>query len=180
LDLNYYGGIEMGLFDKFKGLVGDAVDGIAGGQSGDKAEGKKEEIQNIFNAKVKDGGNYNVLAGINMVTTKKLTKEIRTYYNYIVGYKDGDDPEIVLISTTYDLVSVEEPVFCKKSECKRAEYLQNTGSFSILHPKLGDSPLDFSIIASAAWGSSGALIIPVSYVDEFTSFTEFFQNRFAK
>jgi hypothetical protein len=115
-----------------------------------------------------------------MVTTKKLTKEIRTYYNYIVGYKDGDDPEIVIISTTYDLVSVEEPVLCKKSECKKAAYLQNTGGFSISHPKLGDTPLEFAVIASAAWGSSGALIIPVSYVDEFTPFTEFFQNRFAK
>jgi hypothetical protein len=170
----------MGLFDKFKGLVGDTLSGIAEGQSGGSAEGKKEEIQNIFNAKVKDGEIYKILAGMNMVTTKKLTKEIRTYYNYIVGYKDGDDPEIVLISTTCDLVSVEEPVFCKRSECKKAVYLQNTGTFSISHSKLGDSPLDFGIIVSVAWGSSGALIIPVSYVDEFTPFTEFFQNRFAK
>jgi hypothetical protein len=170
----------MGLFDKVKGLVGDTLSGIAAGQSGGNAEGKKEEIRNIFNAKVKEGGRYNVLAGMNMVTTKKLTKEIRTYYNYIVGYQDGDDPEIVLISTTYDLASVEEPVFCKRSECKKAVYLQNTGSFSILHPQLGDTPVDFGIIASAAWGSSGALIIPVAYVDEFMPFTEFFQNRFAK
>jgi hypothetical protein len=170
----------MGLFDKFKGLVGDAVSGLAGGQSGGNAEGKKEEVRNIFNSKVKDGGSYKVLAGMYMVTTKKLTKEIRTYYNYIVGYKDGDDPEIVIISTTYDLASVEEPVLCKKSECNKAAYFQNTGGFSISHPKLGNTPLDFAIIASAAWGSSGALIIPVSYVDEFTPFTDFFQNRFAK
>jgi hypothetical protein len=63
--------------------------GMAEGQSGSNAEGKKEEIRNIFNAKVKDGESYNVLAGMNMVTTKKLTKEIRTYYNYLVGYKNG-------------------------------------------------------------------------------------------
>ncbi|MDR1656513.1 MAG: hypothetical protein LBT47_03005 [Deltaproteobacteria bacterium] len=170
----------MGLFDKLKGLVGDNLSGILGGQSGGNAEGKKEEVRNIFNAKVKDGESYKVLAGMNMVTTKKLTKEIRTYYNYILGYKDGDDPEIVIISTTNDLVSVEEPVFCNRSECKKAAYLQKTGSFSISHPKFNDTPLDFAIIASAAWGSSGALIIPVSYVDEFTPFTEFFQNRFAK
>ncbi|MDR2764003.1 MAG: hypothetical protein LBB90_03125 [Tannerella sp.] len=170
----------MGLFNKFKGLVGDAIGGIAGAQSSGNTEGKKEKIRNIFNAKVEDGGSYNVLAGMNMVTTKKLTKEIRTYYNYIVGYKDGDDPEIVIISTTNDLASVGEPVFCKKSECEKAEYHQNTGSFSISHPELGDAPLDFAIIASAAWGRLGALIIPVSYVDEFTPFTEFFQNRFAK
>ncbi|MDR2443807.1 MAG: hypothetical protein LBE31_09855 [Deltaproteobacteria bacterium] len=170
----------MGLFDKIKGMVGDKLSTIAGGQSGGSAEGKKEEIRNIFNAKVTDGESYKVLAAMNMVTTKKLTKEIRTYYNYIVGYKDGSDPEIVVISTTYDLGSVEEPVVCKRSECTKAEYLQNTGSFSISHPRFENSPLDFGIIASAAWGSSGALIIPVSYVDEFTPFTEFFQNRFAK
>jgi hypothetical protein len=170
----------MGLVDKFMGLIGNAISGLAGGQSGGNAEGKKEEIRNIFNSKVKDGESYKVLAGMNMVTTKKLTKEIRTYYNYLVGYKDGDDPEIVLISTTYDLVSVEEPVFCKKSECKKVVYFQNTGSFGISHPKLGDALLEFGIIASAAWGRSGALIIPVSYVDEYTPFTEFFQNRFAK
>jgi hypothetical protein len=119
---------------------------------------------------------------MNMVTTKKLTKEIRTYYNYLIGYKDGDDPEIVIISTSNDLASVDEPVICKKSECTKAVYLQNTGSFSVSHPKLGDGPVDFGIISSAAWGApgSGALIIPVSYLDEYTPFTEFFQNRFAK
>jgi hypothetical protein len=74
----------MGLLDKFKGLVSDTISGIAaGGQSGGNVEGKKEEIRNIFNSKVKDGESYNVLAGMNMVTTKKLTKEIRTYYNYL-------------------------------------------------------------------------------------------------
>jgi hypothetical protein len=131
---------------------------------------------------VKDGGNYTVLAGMNMVTTKKLTKEVRTYYNYLIGYKDGDDPEIALISTSNDLVSVDEPIICQKSECRKADYLQNTGSFSITHEKLGDTPVNFSLIASAAWGApgSGALIIPVSYLDEFTPFTEFFQNRFVK
>jgi hypothetical protein len=170
----------MGLFDKFVGLVGDAVSGVAGGQSGSNAEGKKGEIRNIFNAKVKDGESYNVIAGMNMVTTKKLTKEIRTYYNYLVGYKDGEDPEIVIISTTYDFASIAEPVLCKRSECTKAVYIQDTGSFSISHSKLGDAPLEFAIIASSAWGSSGALIIPVSYVDEFAAFTEFFQNRFAK
>ncbi|MFP3090126.1 hypothetical protein LQZ21_07340 [Treponema sp. TIM-1] len=176
----------MGLFDKFVGLVGDAINGAAGGQpggggqSGGKSDSKKEEIRNIFNSKVENGDSYTVLAGTNMVTTKKLTKEIRTFYNYLIGYKDGDDPELVLISTSNDLASVDEPVFCKKSECKKAVYLQKTGSFNISHPKLGDAPIDFSIIASAAWGSSGALVIPVSYVDEYTPFAEFFQNRFAK
>jgi hypothetical protein len=168
----------MGLLDKLAGIVGGALSGAPTA----KSDGKKEEIQNIFNSKVIDAGSYTVLAGMNMVTTKKLTKEIRTYYNYIIGYKDGDDPEIVLISTTNDLESVEEPVICKKSECINAVYLQKTGSFSITHPKLGDAPIDFSVISSAAWGApgSGALIIPVSYLDEFTPFTEFFQARFAK
>jgi hypothetical protein len=168
----------MGLFDKFAGILG----GTAGGSAGGKSDGKKEEIRNIFNSKVNDGGSYTVLAGMNMVTTKKLMKEVRTYYNYLIGYKDGDDPEIVLISTTNDLESVDEPVVCKKSECIKAVYLQKTGSFSISHPKLGDAPVDFGIISSAAWGApgSGALIIPVSYLDEFTPFTEFFQTRFTK
>jgi hypothetical protein len=176
----------MGLFDKLMGIAGDALGGVvggsAGGQSGGKSDGKKEEIRNIFNSKVIDGGSYTVLAGMNMVTTKKLMKEVRTYHNYLIGYKDGDDPEIVLISASNDLTSVDEPVVCKKSECKKAEYLQNTGSFSISHPKLGDVPIDFGIISSAAWGApgSGALIIPVSYLDEYAPFTEFFQNRFVK
>jgi hypothetical protein len=168
----------MGIFDKFIGIVG----GAAGGSAGGKSDSKKEEIRSIFNSKVNDGESYTVLAGMNMVTTKKLMKEIRTYYNYLIGYKDGDDPEIVLISTTNDLASVDEPVICKKSECTKAVYLQKTGSFNISHPKLGDAPVDFSIISSAAWGAplSGALIIPVSYLDEYMPFTEFFQTRFAK
>jgi hypothetical protein len=167
----------MGLFNKFARIVGKAVNG-----AGSKSDAKREAIRNIFNAKVNDGGNYTVLAGTHMVTTKKLTKEIRTYYNYLIGYKDGDDPEIVFIPTTNDLSSVGEPVRCRKSECKKAVYLQNTGNFSISHLELGDAPVDFAIIASAAWGAtlSGALIIPVSYLDEFAPFTEFFQNRFAE
>lgn len=171
----------MGLFDKFAGKVGEAVSGALSGLAGGNSGGKKEEILNIFNSKVNNGENYTVLAGTNMVTTKKLMKEIRTYYNYLIGYKDGDDPEIVLISVSNDLASVDEPVICKKSECTKAAYLQNTGSFSISHPKL-EAPVDLSIIVSAAWGApgSGALIIPVSYVDEYTPFFEFFQNRFAK
>ncbi|MDR1242179.1 MAG: hypothetical protein LBM00_05260 [Deltaproteobacteria bacterium] len=176
----------MGLFDKLAstvgGAIGNAMGGSTGGQSGGDSAGKREEIRNIFDSRVKDGTTYTVLAGMNMVTTKKLTKEIRTYFNYLVGYKDGDDPEIVLISTVNDLSSVDEPVICKKSECTKAVYVQNTGSFSIAHPQLGNAPVDFSIISSAAWGApgSGALIIPVSYLDEYTPFTEFFQNRFAK
>jgi hypothetical protein len=176
----------MGLLDKFVGIVGEKIGsvagGLTGGQSGGASGGKKEEIRSIFDSRVNDGKNYTVLAGMNMVTTKKLMKEVRTYYNYLIGYKDGNDPEIVLISTSNDLESVDEPVVCKKSECTKVEYLQNTGSFSISHPKLGDAPVDFGIIASAAWGApgTGALIIPVSYADEYTPFTKFFQSRFAK
>jgi hypothetical protein len=163
----------VGLFDKFMGMVS--------GESDDKSEGKKQEIRGIFDSKMNDGENYTVLAGTNMVTTKKLLKEVRTYYNYLIGYKDGDDAEIVFISASPDLSSTDEPVICKKSECTEAVYLQNTGSFTISHPRLGDRPVDFSIIASAAWGESGAgLVIPVSYRDEYMPFAEFFQNRFAK
>jgi hypothetical protein len=77
---------------------------------------------------------------------------------------------------------VDEPVLCKKSECTKAEYLQGTGSFSVSHPSLGGAPVDFAVISSAAWGapSSGALIIPVGYLDEYGPFTEFFQKRFVK
>lgn len=160
----------MGLLDKFMGI------------GGAKSDSKKDEIRGIFNSKVENGESYIVLAGMNMVTTKKLLKEVRTYYNYILGYKDGDDPEIVLMSTTNDLSSVDTPVTCRKSECDKAVFIEKTASYSISHPNLADSPTDFSIIASAAWGApgSGALVIPVAYLDESMVFMEFFQNRFAK
>jgi hypothetical protein len=174
------------MFEKFAMNIGKVMSGAAGKlvgeQSESKTEEKKEEIRKIFDAKVPNGKDYLVLAGTHMVTTKKLTKEIRTYYNYLIGYKDGEDPEIVIISTSNDLASVDEPVICKRSECTKTEYLQSHGLFSISNPKLGDKPVDFAIIASAAWGASrsGALVIPVSYLDEFYPFSEFFQNRFAK
>jgi hypothetical protein len=129
---------------------------------------------------VKDGGSYAVLAGTHLVTTKKLTKEIRTYYNYLIGYKDGDDPELVIISTSPDLASVDEPAICKKSECTKAEYIEKNGLFSVSHPAF-DAPVDFGVIASEAWGAgSGGMTIRVAYVDEFMPFVEFFQNRFVK
>lgn len=155
----------MGFLDKMMGL------------GGSKSDAKKQEIREIFNSKVQNGDDYIVLAAMNMVTTKKLLKEIRTYYNYIIGYKDGDDPELVIISTDSELSSFEEPVHCKKSECSKIEYLQQTGSFSITHPQLGSEPVDFGIIASTAWGG---YVIGVSYVDEYMPFAEFFQNRFCK
>ncbi|MDR1222742.1 MAG: hypothetical protein LBL07_07695 [Tannerella sp.] len=170
----------MGLFNKLSGIIGEAVTGKLSGKAAEKNEEKKEEIRNIFDSKVQSGKDYTVLAGSNMVTTKKLMKEVRTYYNYIIGYKDGDDPEIVIIPTTDDLGTVDEPAICKRSECTKAVYEINTGNFRISHPAFSDAPLDFQIIVAAAHGQLGALMIPVSCMDEFFPFTEFFQNRFAK
>ena len=137
---------------------------------------KKEEIKGIFESNVERGADYTVLAAMHMVTTKNLLKEVRTYYNYILGYKGGDDPEIVVISTDSELSGFEDPVVCKKSECTKAEYLTETGSFCITHPSF-DEPLPFAVIASTAWGG---YVISVSYVDEFTPFMEFFTTQFAK
>jgi len=142
-----------------------------------KSEAKKEEIRQIFNTKVPNGENYAVIAAMYLHTKQTILKETRTYYNYIVGYKDGDDAEIVIIETTYDLASQGEPIYCKKSECSKAWYDANIGTFNISHPQLENGSVIFVIIASSAWGG---YIIPVSYVDEFTPFTEFFQNKFAK
>lgn len=155
----------MGLLDKIMGM------------GGAKSDGKKQEIRALFNSKVENGDSYTVVAAMNMVTTKKLLEEVRTYYNYIIGYQDGGDPELVIIATDSQLSSFEDPVFCKKSECTKAEYLQETGSFTLTHPAFGNDPLDFSIIASTNWGG---YVISVSYVDEFMPFMEFYQNRFAK
>jgi hypothetical protein len=147
------------------------------GMGTDNSAAKKEEIRNIFNSKVKDGESYITIAGMNLVTTKNLFKEIRTFYNYIVGYKDGDDPEIVIIDVSYDLESIGEPVYCKKSECTKAEYEASKGLFSISHPDLSDT-VSFGVIPSTAL--YGGYIIKVSYVDEMMPFLEFFQNRFEK
>ena len=147
------------------------------GMGGAKSDEKKQEIRNIFDSAVEDGESYAVLAAMHMVSEKKLLKEVRTFYNYIIGYRDGDDPEIVVISTDCELSEISEPVYCKKSECSQAKYLSNTGSFTVTHPGLGSKPVDFSVIASTAWGG---YIIDVSYVDEYMPFMEFYQNRFAK
>ncbi|MDR3226864.1 MAG: hypothetical protein LBT56_04240 [Prevotellaceae bacterium] len=146
------------------------------GMGTDDSAAKKEEIRNIFNSKVKDGESYITIAGMNMVTTKKLFKEIRTFYNYIVGYKDGDDPEIVIIEVSHDLESVGEPVYYKKSECAKAEYTATNGLFSISLPL--SEVVSFGIIPSTAL--YGGYIIKVSYVDEMMPFLEFFQKRFEK
>ena len=155
----------MGFLDKLMGM------------GGSKSDSKKQEIREIFNANVQDGDSYTVLSAMNMVTEKKLFEEIRTFYNYIIGYKDGNDPEIVIIPTDSELSGVEEPVCCKKSECREAKVLTQTCMFSITHPGFDNKPVDFGIIASTAWGE---YVISVSYVDEYTPFSEFFQKRFAK
>lgn len=155
----------MGFLNKIMGL------------GGAKSDSKKEEIRGIFNSKVEDGESYTVLAAMNMVTTKKLFEEVRTYYNYIIGYKDGDDPELIIISTDCELSAFEAPVRCKKSECQEAGYLEKMCLFTITHPDLGSEPLNFAIIGSTAWGGH---IIQVAYVDEFMPFMEFYQNRFMK
>ena len=154
----------MGFFNKMMGL------------GGAKSDSKKQEIRNIFDSKVKNAESYTVLAAMHLETTKKLLKEIRTYYNYIIGYKDGEDPEIVVVSTDSELLSFEEPVYCKRSECSKALYLPSTGSFSLVHPSFGSEPLNFSVIASTAWGG---YVIDVSYVNEFMPFMEYYQNRFS-
>lgn len=155
----------MGLLNKMMGL------------GGEKSDRKKEEIQGIFNSKVEDAESYTVVAAMNMLTEKKLLKEVRTFFNYIIGYKDGDDPEIVIMSTESDLSYTNDPVYCKRSECLEAKYMEKTGNFTITHPALGKKPVDFSIIASTAWGG---YVIDVSYLDEYEPFAEFYKSRFSK
>jgi hypothetical protein len=155
----------MGIFDKLMGL------------GGAKSDGKKEEIREIFSSKVENGDSYTVIGCMNMVTTKKLLKEIRTYYNYIIGYKEGADPELVIIETDSELSTFEAPIYCKKSECKSAKYLEQTGSFSLKHSAFENETLDFFVIASTAWAG---YVIDASYVNEFGPFVEFFQKHFAK
>lgn len=157
----------------------EAFTGKLSGQAAEKNEEKKEQIHNIFLSKVENGNDYTVLAAANMVTTKKLTKEVRTYYNYIIGYRDGDDPEIVVLSTTDDLSSVGDPIHCKKSECIKAGDEKNIGDFRIWHPAFGKDPLILHICVSA-YSQLGTMEIKVSYLDEFYPFQEFFQNRFTK
>ena len=147
------------------------------GMGGEKSDAKKEEIRSIFNDKVENGESYAVLVAMNVVVEKKLLKEVRIFYNYIIGYKDGDDPELVIISTDNQLSEFEEPVICKKSECLEAKYLEKTGSFTVTHPDLGSEPVDFAIIGSTAWGGE---FIKVSYIEECIPFMEFYQTRFAK
>jgi len=146
------------------------------GMGGASSGSKKTEIRNIFNSKVENGEEYTVLAAMYLLHEQKLLKEVRTYFNYIIGYKDGDDPEIVIISADCELSDVGEPVYCKKSECRKAECSQH-GTFLVTHPDLGDKPLEFGIIVSTAWDG---YFINASYLDEFMPFMEFFQNRFAK
>jgi len=147
------------------------------GFGGAKSDAQKGKIRRLFNERVNDGESYTVVAAFNIVMKDSLLKQTHTYYNYIIGYKDGDDPEVVVISTDSELSSFEPPVYCKKSECSKAAYMLETGNFSLNHPAFGNEPLIFGIIPST---SLGGYIIKVSYLNEFTPFAEFFQNRFAK
>jgi hypothetical protein len=158
----------MGLFNKLKDLASGKIPG---------SEGTKEKIKQIFESKVKDGNEYVVYAGFNMVTTKKLLKEIRTFYNYIIGYKNGDDPEIVVIPTDYLLEDVGEPIYLKKSQCTKIENLESKGLFHIEHPDLEDGNVYFMINVSKMFGT---YTIDVSYIEEYTDFFEFFNKRFLK
>lgn len=155
----------MGFLNKMMGL------------GGRKSAANKQKIREIFNAKVQDGDSYTVLAAMNMVIGQEFLEEIYIYYNYIIGYKDGNDPEFVLIPTDKKLSAMEDPVHCKRSECREAKYLEQTGSFTLTHPGFGDNPIDFGVIASTAWDGD---IIDVSYVDEYMPFMEFYRKRFVK
>ena len=154
----------MGFFDKLMGM------------GTEKTAGAKKQIAEIFASEVENGESYTTFAGYYMVTTKKLLKEIRTFYNYIIGYKDGDDPEVVVIPVSDDLADVSSPVRCKKSECSKAGADAN-GLFQIKHPALDDGGIFFSIIVTRA---VGAHMIEVSYLEEFPQIMEFFQTRFTK
>lgn len=148
------------------------------GMGGAKSDAQKERIRGLFNERVKDGESYKVVAAFHVVVKDNLLKQTHTYYNYIIGYKNENEPEIVVIPTDCELSSLESPVYCKKSECSNVEYLMNTGSFSFVHPNFGSEPLTFSVIPSTS--IYGGYIIKVSYLDEFADFAEFFQNCFAK
>jgi hypothetical protein len=136
----------------------------------------KKKIAEIFAEHVEGGESYTTFAAYYMLTTKKLLKEIRTFYNYIIGYKDGDDPEAVVIAVSEDLDSIGGPVRCRKSECSKAGVGAN-GMFYIKHSGLDGGGIDFTVIVTKA---AGAHMIDVNYVEEFQQIMEFFQNRFTK
>jgi hypothetical protein len=167
----------MGLLDKFGVNPAKLMNKMMGLNT--EASGEtKQKIREIFDSRVQDGASYTLVAGFFVFYETKLMKQIQTFYNYIVGYKDGDDPEIVVLPVSYDLDSVYEPVSCKKSQCQKAEYNATNGVFHIKHPGLEKSEVSFGVIPSTSL--HGGYIIKVSYVDEMMPFMEFFQSRFTK
>ncbi len=157
----------MGFLSRLLGLEGGA-----------KSESKKQEIRNKFNSLLENGESYVTLSVINIVYEKKLFKDVTTYYNYILGYKDGDDPEIVIISTDNTLSSFEPPIICKRSECNSAFLSDKSKRFTIDHPAFGEQPLEFFIDPTGS--TNGGYTIGVSQSQEFQPFYDFFMDKFAK
>jgi hypothetical protein len=167
----------MGLLDKF-GIDPSKLVSKLMGTNPEASEGAKQKIREIFDSKVADGAGYTLVAGFFVTYENKLTKQIQTYYNYIIGYKDGDDPEIVVLPVSWDLVSVYTPVICKLSQCKKTAYDAEHGGFHIEHPALENGEVKFAVIPSTSL--YGGYIIKVSYVDEMMPFLDFFQKRYSK
>lgn len=157
----------MGFFSRLFGLEGGA-----------KSESKKQEIRNNFNSLVENGEDYVTLCVMDIVYEKKLFKDVTTYYNYIIGYKAGDDPEIVIISTDNNMSSFEPPIICKRSECESAFFNEKRKRYTIKHSAFGEHPMEFFLDPTGS--TNGGYTIGVNQLQEFQPFYDFFTGVFSK
>jgi hypothetical protein len=169
--------MTMGLFDKLGIDPSKLASKIMGANVEDSRDAKRK-IREIFDSQVEDGAGYTLVAAFFVFFENKLLKQIQTYYNYIIGYRDGDDPDIVVLPVSWDLASIQTPVLCKLSQCGETEYDAEHGMFRIEHPALEKGEVKFGVIPSTSL--YGGYIIKVSYVDEMMPFADFFQKRFCK
>jgi hypothetical protein len=116
---------EMGMFGLFGGNKAVELDK-------DRSEENKNRMREIFDSKVDNGSNYNIvyaysedINGTNFVVLRTVSYK---YRSFILGYNEND-LSLVFLEVSPDLSQVGEALAYKPQDVKKTNYAKMAGSY---------------------------------------------------
>lgn len=139
-----------------------------------KQEENMKKVETVF--KEKTGKDYQTAVIMKMTTTRKLTKTVYTYYNWIMGYgvDENSVPEIILIPVDPKWDWIEEPISCKKSDSAVEQSKHNKNLYTIKNGQLEDGSLELQLVVPIPMMDN--YVMNVNYALDYDKLKEYCQK----
>lgn len=151
------------------GLFGNIIKPLKG-ELTHKQKENMIRVAQVF--KEETGKDYKTTVIWKVVTKKKITKTIHTYYNWIMGYgiDENEVAEIILIPVDPKWDWIGEPMYFKSADSKLIQD-KKTMIYTLQSEYLEDGQLELNMIISMAMMSN--YVMDVNYMNDYTEFDEY-------